>query len=151
MSLSLFLAILADLYTPVLGTLYLRRLLQANGTVRRALLCTLLFNLAAAWGLMFADHTWDIWPHWSLDYSTHTAVGLAFIVCLFFSAPRQGWYLAASLVGYAALMVMLGYHSAADITSTTLVAGALMLPQGVWCYRISSRSAPPSHRRRKGT
>jgi hypothetical protein len=150
MSLSPFLAIVADVYTPLLGVLYLLRLMRANRTMRRTLFIVLLLNLAIAWGLMLADRVWGAWSAWSLDYSTHTAVALAFILCLTFSTPRQGWYWAASLVGYAALMVMLGYHSVADITSTTLVAGALMLPQGVWGYRVSSRSAHHPHKNRKG-
>jgi hypothetical protein len=140
MSLSSFLAIIADIYTPLLGAVYLHRLLQADDTLRRVLLFALLLNLAIAWGWMLTDDILNVWPSWSLDYSTHTAVALAFIVCLIFSAPRQGWYWAASLVGYSALMVMLGYHSVADITSTALVAGAFMLPQGIWCYRASDSS-----------
>jgi hypothetical protein len=138
------LAIIADIYIPLLGVLYLHRLLQADGIMRRALLCTLLFNLAVAWGGMFADHTWAIWPTWSLDYSTHTAVALAFIVCLCFSMPKQSVIWIASLAGYAALMVALEYHSVADIVVTALVAGVLMLPAGIWCYRKSRLRNSPS-------
>lgn len=142
MSSPYLLAIAADIYTPLLGALYLRSLLQAEGTARIALRGALLLNLAVAWGWMFADYIWSIWPGWSLDYSTHTAVALAFIVCLCFSMPKQSAIWIASLVGYAALLVALDYHSAADIVATAFVAGTCMLPAGIWGHRESRPSYP---------
>lgn len=144
---SFLLAIVADLYTPLLGVFYLLRLRQAGRAIRRPLLCVLLLNLVIAWGLMFAEHYWHMWRAWSLDYSTHTAVALAFIVCLCFSSPHQTAYWAASLAAYAGIMIVLGYHSVHDIASTALVTGALMLPPGLGYYRASRSGSSPFRKR----
>lgn len=96
----------------------------------------LVLNLSIAWGIMAADHAGFLWARWSLDYSTHTAVALAFVICLGFRNLRHGAYWAASLAAYAGLMVMLGYHSLADIVTTAAVAGSFMLAGGAGCCRV---------------
>lgn len=137
MSLSALLAVFADLYTPFLAAFYLKRLYQSPSSLRASLICLLLANLGIAWGLMFIDQAWTIWPAWKLDYSTHTAVAVAFIVGLCVSAPRQSPYWGTSLVFYAALMMALDYHSLADVISTAVVAGAPMLALGLWRCRTT--------------
>ena len=134
-------AILADLYTPILALAFLYRLTRAAPAFRPALFYSAIINLAIAWGGMFADGFFNLWAEWSLDYSTHTAVALALVASLILSAPAQGIFWIISLVGYALLMVSLGYHSIADIVTTALATGALMAPAGLWLYRYGRKSS----------
>lgn len=144
MSFSAWLAFAADLYIPLLAVFYLKRLLCTARISRAALICLLLVNLVIAWGLMLADLAFTIWPAWELDYSTHTAVSLAFLVGLCCSAPRQTLLWILSLVLYAALMRALDYHSLADIMSTVAVTGTLMGSVGIWIFRNPrARRSPP--------
>jgi len=136
MPFSSLLAIVADLYTPLLGLYYLRNVTRADLGSKRVLFYLVVFNLAIAWGGMLADRAGHIWPSWSLDYSTHTAVALALVISLSLSRPAQSVYWAASMFAYAGLMIMLGYHSAADIMTTALATGVLMCAVSMRHYRI---------------
>lgn len=130
------LAVVADLYTPLLGLYYLHSASRAEQGSKRILIYLLVFNLAIAWGGMLADRAGHIWPSWSLDYSTHTAVALALVISLSLSRPAQSVYWVASMLAYAGLMIMLGYHSAADIMTTALATGVLMFAASMRYYRI---------------
>lgn len=121
-----WLAIAADLYIPLLAVIYAKRLPVRHRISPSALAGMLFVNLGIAWGMMVADRIWNIWPAWRLDYSTHTAVSLAFLVGLCVSAPRQTPVWAFSLAVYAVLMMGLDYHSMADIVSSAAVAAAAM-------------------------
>lgn len=129
------LAILADLYTPLLALTFLCRLTKAPHARRRVLIYSVLINVAIAWGIKFVDIYFGIWPGWSLDYSTHTAVALALVISLSFGAPYQSTFWLASLLAYGWLMVSLGYHSVADIATTALATGVVMMSAGLWLYR----------------
>lgn len=135
MSSSAFPIFLADIYIPFLAVLYLRRLHRCAPALRTSLLCLLLANLAIAWGMMFADQLWAIWPAWGLDYSTHTAIALAFVIGFCVTGSHQSPCWVTSLVLYATLMMALDYHSLADIVSTAAAVGTPMLALGHWRCR----------------
>lgn len=120
-------ALLADLYAPLLVVFSLIRLGRVLLRDRQRAVedgLRLLGMLVWVYGLMGLDLALTIWGRWGADYSTHTAFALAFVLFLARnSLAAVLWGL--SLVLYAILMILLGYHTLADILSTALV---LILP-----------------------
>lgn len=80
-----------------------------------------------AYGLMFLDSALGIWPHFGLDYSTHTAVSLVLVFLLCALMPASRIRLIISFVAYVLLMLYQKYHSAADIFTTALIVSACSL------------------------
>lgn len=92
------------------------------------------------YGLMYIDKLLQWWPSFGLDYSTHTATALA--MCLFIAAFVREQeikgrvlifgVLGLSLIAYEQLMVVLNYHSWADIVSTAAVVGGILVSTLAW-------------------
>ncbi len=125
------LAIVADVYTPLLALASLvvlaRTFIQAPWREAGLQLLGLSAALVIVYGLMFLDAHFGLWPAWSLDYSTHTAVALVLVLFLVARRPRLTGLWVGSLIAYALLMVYQRYHTLADIAST---AAVVVLP--VW-------------------
>lgn len=127
---------IADSYTPILGAIWL--LLALAPLVRLQLKTSVnrvvsgLLASAIAYGGMYADNHWLIWPRYGLDYSTHTAIAIAAVVQLMVIA-RQGWWLwSGSLLAYLMLMNYQHYHSWADMVTTGLAVLPPMLLTTLW-------------------
>lgn len=120
-------ALLADLYSPFLVVFALVRLGRVLLRDRRQAVedgLRLVGMLVWVYGVMGADMALTLWGRWGADYSTHTAFALVFVLFLARnSLAAVLWSL--SLVLYAILMILLGYHTLTDILSTALV---LILP-----------------------
>ena len=118
---------IADAYIPVLAIIvFFASVFVDSGSQNRLkiiffrLIC-LSILLGIAYGFMFLDLSYAIWPSLGLDYSTHTAVSLVLVLFLglLISKLRLLWFF--SLVVYFCLMLYQKYHSVADILSTALV------------------------------
>lgn len=124
---------IADSYIPLLFFLLITVLLSTlyklwpNWKLVTAHLQFLMGLLVISYGLMFLDSVIGIWPHFGLDYSTHTAVALALVFSLCTLIPGKRMWLAISFVAYALLMLYQAYHSVADIVSTVFVVGIFSL------------------------
>lgn len=70
---------------------------------------------------MYFDNTFNIWPAFHLDYSTHTALALVFVVYLSSKSKTFFVWSALSFIVYVLLMLYQNYHTVADIASTTVV------------------------------
>lgn len=73
------------------------------------------------YSVMLLDNAFKIWPRLGLDYSTHTALALVFV--LYLSTKNKTfllWSLCSFLL-YVLLMLYQQYHSVADIFSTSVV------------------------------
>jgi len=116
-------AIIADLYIPLLIFTWLFYLYK-YAAIRRAEIKVLLLSLLLVYALMFADNYFNIWPIWGLDYSTHSAVALIFVVNLTGRNKILLYLAPLSLCVYLCLMRLLNYHSFAD----TLVTVSVLLP-----------------------
>jgi hypothetical protein len=98
--------------------------------------------LAYAW--MYFERKYQWWEHvWGVTFSTHTAVHVAILSCLWQIGRR--WRVAAVLIGvaYALLMVYRHFHAPSDIALTT----AAMLPEVIlvwWLARPRRSSAQGS-------
>ena len=137
------LAIIADVYTPILALAALAILLRAPGRLQWQALGARMARLAAgaliAYGLMFLDNWLQLWPALGMDYSTHTAVALVLVMFIAAHAPNARWWCWISLPAYAVLMLVLRYHTAADIVTTALAVGVLYLPAVMERKRASAR------------
>lgn len=124
---------IADAYTPLLLIIFLTgfciRLKQAWPVYLLA--ATYMFRflllIAFSYGLMFLDNSLGIWPAIGLDYSTHTAVALALVICLVDVFPKARWLSIGSMFAYVGLMLYQQYHSLLDILSTGII---------VWLFAI---------------
>jgi len=125
---------IADLYIPVLATIsfyFLVNIVRVVG-ISKALINIALLGGAVAYiyGLMFIDQYFLIWQSLDLDYSTHTALALVFVVFLALKGTRLMIFTVLSMLFYAGLMVYQDYHSVLDIVSTGLV----VTPVLVWLF-----------------
>lgn len=114
------LAISADLYTPLLVLIWLFYLYQGTTAIRNAEITVLLCSLLLVYALMFLDRYLNIWGYFSLDYSTHSAVALIFVVNLTWRNKILLMLAPLSLFAYFCLMRALNYHSLADAFTTIL-------------------------------
>jgi len=128
---------IADLYIPVLVLISLYFLVKmfCFKIFFKALVQTALMGGAVAfiYCLMFVDRYFLIWESLGLDYSTHTALALVFIVFLAFKSFRLMLFVLLSMLLYAGLMVYQDYHSILDIVST----GMAVTPVLVWLFTRS--------------
>jgi hypothetical protein len=123
---------IADLYIPVLVIIslyFLVNIVRVEG-ISKALINMALLGGAVAYiyGLMFIDRYFLIWQSLNLDYSTHTALALVFVVFLALKCIRLMMFGLVSMLIYAGLMVYQDYHSVLDIVTT----GVVVTPVVVW-------------------
>jgi hypothetical protein len=64
---------------------------------------------------------YDIWSHWGMNFSTHAAITIAFCVPLALIWQKRWWLFLAIFLVYDALMMMLSFHSLADIITTSVL------------------------------
>jgi hypothetical protein len=129
-------ALVADAYTPVLVIVWLLALIHAARVpefpARKHLLACVV-SVAWVYLWMFADQWLSLWPRFGLDYSTHTAFALVFVMALAGFSRVLMWLAVGSLLLYMTLMWFLGYHTWPDMLSTVLVIG----PIHYWVGRSS--------------
>ncbi|SKC31483.1 hypothetical protein CZ809_00961 [Photobacterium piscicola] len=116
-------AFVADIYTPMIVIICVISMVQLGREqgMRSGLfaLSGVLLSTAFIYAVMFFDNALGIWPAFNLDYSTHTAIALVFIGYFLVYTPKLRRGMVLSMVGYAALMMYLKYHTLSDIITTT--------------------------------
>lgn len=85
-------------------------------------------GLASIYAVMAIDHSLLIWQRFGGDYSTHTAFAASLVISMMMW--RRSWRvgLVAVLLGYAALIVIIGYHRAVDVFTSGAVAMLITFP-----------------------
>lgn len=83
-------------------------------------------GIAVVYVVKTIDGKLDLWESFGGDYSTHSALCVALLIPLGFLRPRLTPLWAGVLVFYAALMMVLGFHTLLDIGSTLLVVAPLI-------------------------
>ncbi len=84
-------------------------------------IASVVFSIVIVYGVMLLDNTFKIWSIFDLDYSTHTALSLVFVVYL---SSKNKTLLRVSIISfllYVLLMLYQKYHSVADILSTAII------------------------------
>ncbi|MCP5207672.1 MAG: hypothetical protein H7A01_10745 [Hahellaceae bacterium] len=118
------LAFIADCYSPalvLLGLILLTTRVSSYG-IRTGIYDSLsiVLPLAFIYGFMFVDNDIGLWHAASLDYSTHTAFALVWVLFTCQSSKKLLLPTIISLVCYFILMMYLQYHSLADIVTTSM-------------------------------
>lgn len=123
---------LADAVAPLLALLALlnpliRPHLGDRRVVVRYLVATAL-GVALVYLIAGIDFALGLWPRAGLDFSTHTAFVTTLLVSLWAARPGWIWGLGTTFVGYAALLVGLGFHSIGDVVVAAILAAAVTWP-----------------------
>lgn len=122
------LAIIADLYTPLLLLLSLAVCAYQWRKGFPFYWLRLLLLAIVSYAAMFIDQGLSLWSRLGLDFSTHTATSLALVLFLAaWGSQKLKYALSGSLLAYAWIMYVEGYHSWTDMLSTALVMSAIFL------------------------
>ncbi|EAT13860.1 hypothetical protein HF888_10510 [Bermanella marisrubri] len=117
--------LVADAYIPVLALItlifLLKELVKFNFQRPLKQLLWIFISGCFVYGVMAVDQALNIWSAVGLDYSTHSAVALIFVVFLVLQKSIAAVLSIVSFVLYAWLMMYLNYHSILDILTTALV------------------------------
>ena len=135
---------IADSYIPLLGILSLLCFVRKgfSSGVRSAFIdvVTTFFGALYIYTLMFADKYLGAFASIGLDYSTHTALALVFVVTLSFIGKTVRFITIISMLSYCLLMLYQGYHTVADI----MLTGLLVLPVLVWLKSLPRSKNKPN-------
>ncbi len=98
-------------------------------------------GMAYVW--MYFERHYQWWEHaWSITFSTHTAVHVAILSCLWQLGSRWRWASVAIGLSYASLILYRHYHTASDMTLTA----AAMMPEVVIVWWIANPKSRAGHR-----
>jgi hypothetical protein len=114
-------ALIADLYTPLLAFMVFYYFRKTRKSLQKQQAIVIVTALAVVYLLMIIDAYFSIWLSLGMDYSTHTAIALVFVVVLSHRSFLHLIIASFSLVLYGLLMRYLKYHSIVDVLSTVLV------------------------------
>lgn len=98
-----------------------------------------LLGLAGVYAVMAIDERFALFASRGGDYSTHTAFATS--VALSLAIWRRRWVVAIATVwvAYLVLIVVLRYHSAADVLIGAVIAFALTVPGHLVCRPAPTR------------
>jgi hypothetical protein len=83
-----------------------------------------------------------IWAHWGMDFSSHSALAIACCTAMAFIWQRRWWIFAVIFVAYAIFMIMMQFHTTADILSTSAVIFPICLACQFVAWRWQKIGAP---------
>lgn len=137
---------IADAVNPLLALAALVFAFARNRSSREALspwrfLGGVALSLAAVYLLHNLDARLRLWARLGVDYSTHTAFHACVATSLVLADRRWAVPLVPLFIGYASLMVRLGYHSPPDILLATALLAPLTVGGHALLRRVHSRSA----------
>lgn len=115
------LALIADIYTPLLVLVLFYYFRKTSKTLQKKQAIAVVISIIIVYLLMFTDNFFSIWLSLGMDYSTHTGIALVFVVALSVRSTLHLVVASLSLLFYCLLMHYLNYHSIADMLTTTLV------------------------------
>ncbi len=139
------LAFIADCYSPalvVLSVILLTTRARRYGTmagISDSLAVAL--SLAFIYAIMFVDNDIGLWHAAGLDYSTHTAFSLVWVLYICISLKTLLLPTIISLFCYGILMMYLQYHTLADIVTTSMAVTPV-----IYMVMENMRYSPASRR-----
>lgn len=68
-----------------------------------------------------------IWAHWGMNFSSHSVLPIACCTAMAFIWQRRWWVFALLFAAYAIFMILMQFHTLADILSTSAVIFPLCL------------------------
>ena len=116
---------IADAYIPALVIVSMVVLTASVFTCgmkrKRIEIAALSSAVCIVYSVMLLDNAFKIWPLLGLDYSTHTALALVFVLYLWTKNKTFLLWSLCSFLLYVLLMLYQQYHTVADIFSTVVV------------------------------
>src|SRR5207237_5526249 len=100
-------------------------------------------GLAGIYAVGAVDANRSIWRTVGGDYSTHAAFATSVVISLAFWCSRHRVVLVTVLLAYLVLILIMGYHTVADVLTASAVACAVTVPwQLAARYVASARGSP---------
>ena len=132
---------ICDAVNPILALISIGFMIQFSikKEFRKLAISLVFFILCVVlvYGLMLLDNRLHIWPKFSSDYSTHTAVCLALCIAIYVYSQR--WiFVSIIFLLYCILMLIQKYHTILDIVSTAFVVGFPLLLLARWLRKYFS-------------
>ncbi|MEA3405335.1 MAG: hypothetical protein U9R28_06300 [Pseudomonadota bacterium] len=129
--------LIADAYIPILASFSLIILwCEAKQHGSKSTLQSIFsvgLSISFIYLMMFIDRALELWPTFGLDYSTHTALALVFVVFVGLRNIRFSVISVISMLLYAGLMMYQAYHSLLDILTTAFI----VVPVIYWLQNTS--------------
>lgn len=123
---------IADAVNPLLAlTAIVVIALEIRATRWSAMLTAALptaLGVGSIYAVWYADRQLRLWQMYRADYSTHTAFATTLTLSLLILRPAWRTPLLAVWAGYLALIVVLRYHTLADVAIAALVAVIVTFP-----------------------
>jgi hypothetical protein len=117
--------VIADSYIPalfIITVLMLARDIFKFGLKSNLIqLSSVILSIVIVYSVMAIDNHFKIWPALDLDYSTHTALSLVFVMYLSSQSKVLLALSTTSFLFYILLMIYQKYHTTADIVSTAVI------------------------------
>ena len=76
----------------------------------------------------------DIWANWGMNFSSHSALAIACCTAMAFIWQRRWWIFATFFIVYAIFMIIMQFHTLADILSTSAVIFPLCWICHYWAW-----------------
>ncbi|WP_299003525.1 hypothetical protein [uncultured Shewanella sp.] len=115
----------ADTYIPLLGVFFTVSMINVarnkDWMSLRQSITGVLLSTGFIYGLMWLDNIMNIWPRLGLDYSTHTALALVFVVYFSRQSTTKRLLATSSMLLYCLLMLYQQYHSIMDMLTTSII------------------------------
>lgn len=84
----------------------------------------------------------SIWHALGGHYSTHAGFATSIVISLAFWLPRRRVSLIAVLAAYEVLILIMGYHSTADVLTANIVACVVTVPWHLAARTVTLRGGP---------
>lgn len=128
----------ANATNPLLGialVVALVLLWQRNKSYSTGIFLATIASIVLITIIRLGDAHLKIWDSWGMNFSTHAAFTIAFCVPLALIWHKRWWLFLAIFVAYDVLMMMMLFHSLADILTTS----ALIIPVCGVCQFVAWR------------
>jgi hypothetical protein len=97
-------------------------------------------GLAVVYAIRALDGRFDLWASIGGDFSTHTAYAVSLATTVVCWHRRWVWPVLVAVVGYAVIILLVGYHDLLDVASSAVVAAP---PAWLICYLLGQRWGGP--------
>lgn len=117
--------LVADLTNPTLAIVFIAGIIllwRKEAVQARGIFFATIASVVIVYALkILTEDRADLWALAGLNYSTHGAMTIALCVGLSFMWARYFWLFLLAFLAYCALMVILQFHTPADVFATGMV------------------------------
>jgi len=128
----------ADATNPLLGVALVIGLIllwRSDKIRARGIFLMTVLSVVLIYIIRTVEAHYDVWAHWGMNFSTHAAMNIALGLGLALVWPRRWWVFGLIFIAYCWLMMIMQYHTLADILTTSV----LILPLCGLCQYLAWR------------